>query len=240
MIWITGTSGLVAKNIINKLNELNLKYISTSKTTLDLTNFIDTDYFLKCNNVDIVINIAAKVGGVLDNTIDPYNYLLTNLKIQNNVIEGCIKYNIKKCIFLGSSCIYPKDYKQPLKEEYLLKDKLEPTNEGYALAKICGLKLCEYANKQFNKTKFICLMPCNLYGPFDHFNDTKSHVLSALISKIYDAKINNKSIVTILGNGKPKREFLYIDDLIDCILWSLNINITDIIKIQIIAFSFKL
>jgi GDP-L-fucose synthase len=141
--------------------------------------------------------------------------------MQNNIIDACIRYNVKKVLFLGSSCIFPVNFKQPLKEEYLMKGDLEPTNYGYALAKITGLKLCEYANKQFN-TRFISLMPCNLYGENDCFDLEKSHVLSALINKIYNAKLNNLDVVEVWGTGNQRREFMYVTDLVDCMLWSMN------------------
>ncbi len=228
VIYISGHKGFVGSNLLNKLKEEgynNLRYFT--KEQYNLKNYKDVDLIFYGNKPEYVFICAARVGGIQANIKDPYTFLYDNLTIQNNLINCCIKNNVKKVVFLGSSCIYPKDYTQPLKEEYLMQAPLEPTNEGYALAKIAGLKLCEYANKQF-ETKFISLMPCNLYGPGDTFEIEKSHVLSALVKKIYDAKKQKQKNVEIWGDGEAKREFLYISDLIDCIIWSIkNLDKTD-------------
>jgi GDP-L-fucose synthase len=221
-IFITGNTGLVGKNLINKMKKdgyNNLIY-ETHKN-LDLLNQRIVNKYFVTNRPNYVIHTAAKVGGIQANINNPYGFLYENLMIQNNVINACIKYRVKKVIFLASTCMYPRDYKQPLKEEYILEAPVEPTNESYALAKICGAKLCQYANKQFD-TKFIVLSLSNLYGDGDNFHPENSHVLSALIKKIYDAKINEKKEVVIWGTGKPRREFLYVDDLGDCIVWAMN------------------
>ena len=220
-VYVTGHNGFVGKHLVTELTKLNYEVIIPSKE-LDLKNQESTEYFFKSWKPDWVIHCAAVVGGIGANIKEPYKFLFDNLQIQNNVIDNCIKYKVKKVLFLGSSCIYPKDYRHPLVEEDLLTAPLEPTNEGYAIAKIVGLKLCEYANRTQNNTKFVSLMPCNLYGPGDHFHLERSHVISALIMKIYDAYINNKKIVEVWGSGNPKREFLFVEDLVDGIIWSVN------------------
>lgn len=218
-IFILG-SGFVGTNTFKMLQYrgyYNSKLISRKE--LNLFDTIAVNEFFRSNKIDYIILTGAKVGGIQANMNNQFGFLYENLLIQNNVIPNCIKYNIKSVI-LGSSCIYPKDYIQPLKEEYLLNAPLENTNEGYSLAKITALKLCEYANRELN-SNLISLMPCNIYGPNDNFDLNNSHVLSALIKKIVDAKDSN-SDVTVWGTGEQRREFLYIDDLSDGIIWSLN------------------
>jgi len=218
-IFILG-AGFVGKNLYKTL--INRGYYNTiilNRSKLDLFNTQKVNEFFDKTNIDVIVLAGAKVGGIQANMNNQFSFLYENLLIQNNVIPNCIKHNIKSVI-LGSSCIYPKDYIQPLKEEYLLKSDLEKTNEAYSLAKICGLKMCEYANKKYN-SNLISLMPCNIYGQYDNFNLENSHVLSALVKKFVDAQKNNTS-VEIWGNGKQRREFLYIDDLSDAIIWALN------------------
>jgi GDP-L-fucose synthase len=173
-----------------------------------------------------VIDAAAKVGGILANYDFPYQFLMENLQIQNNLIDGAFKNNIKKFIFLGSSCIYPKFAAQPLKEEYLLTDSLESTNEWYAIAKITGVKACQAIGKQYNKD-YVSLMPTNLYGAFDNFDLHSSHVLPAMLRKFHEAKINNHSDVTLWGSGTPLREFLFVDDLADAVVFTLENNLPE-------------
>lgn len=226
---VLGSNGFVGKKLVERLlmgSDWDI-YTPTS-CQVDLRNQYDTHEFFKYVPKDsVVFFLAAKVGGIKANMADPYHFLFDNLSIQNNVVNACLNRGIERMIFLGSSCIYPKDYpEQPLKEEYLLRGIPEPTNEGYALAKIAGLKLIQYANKQFGMN-YISLMPSNLYGPGDCFDSIKSHVLSATIKKVVDAKRNNEPI-KIWGTGKPRREFLYVDDLVDCMLWSVkNISKTE-------------
>lgn len=221
-IYVTGSTGLVGSNLLKRLErEGYTNLIYKDHKDLDLINQQEVVLFFHKEKPEYVFHCAVIVGGIQANIDNPYKFLFNNLMMQNNVIDVAIKNEVKKILFLGSSCIYPKDYKQPLKEEYLLQAPMEETNLGYALAKIAGLKLCKYANKQFN-TNFISLMPCNLYGPGNDFDPIKSHVLQALIRKIYEAKINNKKEVIIWGSGKPRREFLYVDDIVDCMLWSMN------------------
>jgi len=220
-IYVAGHTGFVGKNLLQALKKEGYKEVITkTHKELDLKNQEDVMRFFREHQPQYVFICAAMVGGIGANIKNPFHFLLDNLRIQNNLIEGCMIYP-SRTVFLGSSCIYPKDYKQPLKEEYLMEGPLEPTNEGYALAKIAGLKLCEFANKRPGQ-KFISLMPCNLYGPGDTFSLVRSHVLSALVKKIVDAKIFCKGTVEIWGTGKARREFLYIDDLINCMLWAIN------------------
>jgi GDP-L-fucose synthase len=221
-ILITGGGGMVGSALIARLkkNKFNNLLTPTSKE-LDLTSQKKVfDYFSK-NQIDYVFHLAAKVGGIAANIESPADFLYENIIMESNVIHAAYKNNIKKLVFLGSSCIYPKECKQPMKEDSLLTGKLEPTNEGYALAKIAGLKLCEYYNKQY-KTNYIALMPCNLYGENDHFELKKSHVISALIYKFTKAKKENSPFVEIWGTGKAQREFLYIDDLVDALYFFMK------------------
>ena len=166
---------------------------------------------------------AAKVGGINANNSYPADFLLDNLQIQTNIFEAAYKYRVKKLFFLGSSCIYPKKAKQPISENSLLSGNLEKTNQSYAIAKISGIEACKAFNFQYN-TNWTAIMPSNLYGPGDNYNLNTSHVLPALIKKIHIAKINNQKNVTIWGTGEPKREFLYVDDLADCLIFLMNIS----------------
>ena len=194
--------------------------IIRSSKELDLTNQADVQLFFKNEKPDVVIDAAAKVGGILANNNYPYNFLMENMQIQNNLIRTALESNVKKFIFLGSSCIYPKFSPQPIKEEYLLTDSLEPTNEWYAIAKISGVKLCESIRRQFKKD-FVSLMPTNLYGPFDNFDLESSHVLPAMLRKFHKAKTDN-SDVKLWGSGKPMREFLHVDDLAQAVVFALE------------------
>lgn len=164
---------------------------------------------------------AAHVGGINANNTTPADFIYINMEIQNNVIKAAHDYKVKKLLFLGSSCIYPKMCPQPIKEEYLLSDYLEPTNEGYALAKISGLKICQFFKRQYGDD-FISCMPTNLYGPYDNFDLKTSHVMPALIRKFHEAKVNNKPFVEIWGTGKPLREFLYVDDMADACVFLME------------------
>jgi GDP-L-fucose synthase len=170
---------------------------------------------------DVVIDAAARVGGILANNSFPYQFLMENMQIQNNLIDASLKNEVEKFIFLGSSCIYPKMAPQPLKEEYLLTDSLEPTNEWYAVAKITGIKTCEAIRKQFGKD-YVSLMPTNLYGTHDNFDLNTSHVLPAMIRKFHEAKENNNAAVTLWGSGTPMREFLFVDDMAASVIFALE------------------
>ena len=212
-IFLAGHKGLVGSSILRHFKKKKYKKIFTiDKKKLDLTNQLKTEKYLKKINPDFVIIAAAKVGGIYVNQNFKAEFIYNNIMIQTNLIHASYKTGVKKLIFLGSSCIYPKYCKQPIKEEYLLSGKLEPTNDAYAIAKIAGLKMCDAYNQQY-KLNYICLMPTNLYGPNDNYNLKNSHFFPALISKIYNAKTNNKKFIKIWGNGLAKRELLYVDDL---------------------------
>ena len=221
-IYIAGHQGMVGSacwRALEKLGYTNL--IGRTSKQLDLRNQSHVYDFLNITKPDVIIDAAAKVGGILANNNYPYQFLMENMQIQNNLISAAHKLNVSKFIFLGSSCIYPKFAPQPLKEEYLLTDSLEPTNEWYAIAKISGVKLCEAIRKQFNKD-FVSLMPTNLYGPNDNFDLKTSHVLPAMIRKFHEAKENNHSDVNLWGSGTPMREFLHVDDLANAVIFALE------------------
>ena len=216
-IYIAGHNGMVGKSIHNYLKKNNIGFIITaSKKKLNLENSIKVDKFIKKNKPDVIINCAGKVGGILANNKFPTEFLHENIQIQTNLIKSSYFNNIEHFINLGSSCIYPKNSKQPIKESYLLTGSLEKTNEAYALAKIVGLKMCEFYNSQYNKS-YLTLMPCNLYGPNDNFDSKKSHFLPALIKKIIENKKEDKKFIDIWGTGKPKREVMHVDDLASAI-----------------------
>ncbi len=215
-IWVAGHNGMVGRAITENLIKNNLEVITVNRASLDLTNQSETFEWIKRNSPEVIFLAAAKVGGILANKNDQTGFLYENLMIQNNIIKAAADSKVKKLIFLGSSCIYPKESKQPIKEEALLSNTLEKSNEGYALAKIAGLKLCSYYFKEYNKD-FITIMPTNLYGPNDNYDLETSHVLPALINKITFAKKYKKEKVEIWGTGKPKRDFLHVDDLADAI-----------------------
>jgi GDP-L-fucose synthase len=221
-IYVAGHRGLVGSAIMRKLKKEgynNLVYRTSSE--LDLRRQKKVEDFFKEEKPEYVILAAAKVGGIQPNNTYSAEFLYDNLMIETNVIETAYQNDVKKLLFLGSSCIYPKFADQPMKEDYLLSGKLESTNEGYAVAKITGIKLCEHYNKQYG-TNFISAMPTNLYGPNDNFDLETSHVLPALIRKFHEAKTNDEDEVVIWGTGKPKREFLHVDDLADALLYLMN------------------
>ena len=197
--------------------------ICQSRKTLDLLDQKKTFNFLKRVKPDFIIIAAAKVGGILANKEQKAKFIYENLMIQTNLIHSAYLIGVKKLIFLGSSCIYPKYCKQPILENFLLSGKLEETNDAYAIAKIAGIKMCEAYNQQYN-TNFICLMPTNLYGPKDNYNLKSSHFFPALISKIHYAKLKNKKTITIWGDGTPKRELMYVDDLANACEYFLKKN----------------
>ena len=221
-IFVAGHNGLVGSSVVRRLKYFGFKKIITrTKKELDLRVQKKVQIFFKNNNIDAVINAAGKVGGIYANNTYRADFIYDNLSIQNNIINSCYLNRIKNLIFLGSSCIYPRDSKQPIKEEFLLKGPLEKTNESYAIAKIAGIKMCESYNFQY-KTHYKCLMPCNLYGPNDNFNLETSHFLPALIIKIYLAKLKKNNQIVIWGTGTPKRELMYVDDLADACIFFLK------------------
>lgn len=200
--------------------------IGQSSKELDLRNQNSVEDFFKNEKPEVVIDAAARVGGILANNTYPFQFLMENMQIQNNLINSSLKADVEKFIFLGSSCIYPKMAPQPLKEEYLLTGPLETTNEWYAVAKITGVKSCEAIRKQFGKD-YISLMPTNLYGPFDNFDLKTSHVLPAMIRKFHDAKLNGNTPVELWGSGTPMREFLYVEDLAEAVVFALENQFQD-------------
>ena len=202
------------------------KLVGKTSQDLDLRDQAAVSAFYNLEKPDVVIDAAAKVGGILANNDFPYQFLMENMQIQNNLIDGAFKSGVEKFIFLGSSCIYPKFAPQPLKEEYLLTNSLEPTNEWYALAKISGVKACESIRKQYHKD-YVSLMPTNLYGYNDNFDLKSSHVLPAMIRKFHEAKENNNSAVTLWGSGTPMREFLFVDDLAEAVVYALENKLDD-------------
>lgn len=225
-IYIAGHKGMVGSSIWRKLSsEGYTNLVGKSSKELDLTNQAAVNVFFETEKPEVVIDAAARVGGIMANSTFPYQFLMENLQIQNNLIDASLNNNVAKFIFLGSSCIYPKFAKQPLKEEYLLTDTLEPTNEWYAIAKITGVKACEAIKKQFGKD-FISLMPTNLYGTHDNFDYETSHVLPSMLRKFHEAKENNNSTVTLWGSGTPMREFLFVDDLADSVLFCIQNKLT--------------
>ena len=228
-IYVAGHTGMVGSAITNELKRRGYKnLILKNYPGLDLIRQKEVEEFFKSEKLEVVIVAAAKVGGILANNTYRAEFIYDNLMIESNIIHNAYKVGVEKIIFLGSSCIYPKLAPQPLKEEYLLSDYLEFTNEPYAIAKIAGIKLCENYYRQYG-SNFYSVMPTNLYGPNDNFNLETSHVLPALIRKFHEAKFKGQKEVTIWGTGKPLREFLFVEDLADAILFLLeNIDSKDI------------
>ena len=225
-VCIAGSNGMVGKSIYNLLkkngyNSSNKNLLTLTRKDSDLSDQKTLTAWFNKFRPDVLIIAAAKVGGIQANKTKPVDFLLENLKIQNNLIENSFKFGVKRLLFLGSSCIYPKFSKQPIKENYLLTDSLESTNQWYAIAKIAGLKLCEAYRRQYGFDA-ISLMPTNLYGPGDNYDLNGSHVMAALIRKFYEAKINDKKSVECWGTGKPLREFLYVEDLAEACLFTLK------------------
>ena len=221
-IYVAGNTGLVGSAIVRKLKENGYNnIISSPRSNFDLKSQYDVEKFFNINRPDYVFLAAARCGGIFDNINYPVDYLLDNLNIQNNIISTAYKYEVKKLMFFASSCIFPKESLQPIKEEYLLTGPLEPTNEPYSIAKIAGIKLCEAYRKQYG-CNFISVNPCNVYGPGDKFDPLKGHVMSSLIYKIWKAHKENKSDVICFGDGSPEREFIHVDDLADASLFLMN------------------
>ena len=221
-IFVTGHKGLVVSSILITLKKLGYKKIITvDKKKLDLRNQNKVLSFFKKKKIDAVINAAGMVGGIYANNTYKADFIYDNLSIQSNIIHSSYKFGVKNLVFLGSSCIYPRNSRQPIKESYLLSGELEKTNEPYAIAKIAGIKMCESYNFQYG-TNYKCLMPCNVYGPNDKYDLENSHFYPALIHKIFNAKIKNKKSITIWGTGQAKREMMFVDDLADAIIFFLK------------------
>ena len=221
-IYIAGHKGLVGSAIFRQLKKKGYKKILIAdKSKLDLTNQSKVYNFLKKEKPKFIFIAAAKVGGIYSNSNYPAEFIHNNLIIQNNIIHSAYLCNIKDLIFLGSSCVYPKLCKQPIKEDYLLNGPLEKTNEAYAVAKIAGIKMCESYNLQFN-TNYKCLMPTNTFGPNDNYDALNSHFFPSLIKKIHEIKIKGKKELTIWGDGSPKREVVYVDDIADACIYFMK------------------
>ncbi len=231
-IFVAGHKGLVGSAILRNLRQKGYNnLILKSRKELDLINQRQVNEFFEKEKPDYVFLAAAKVGGIGANSIYPADFIYENLMIESNVIHAAYRYKVRKLLFLGSSCIYPKMCPQPIKEEYLLTGSLETTNEAYALAKIAGLKMCQFYNQQYG-TNFISVMPTNLYGPNDNFDLESSHVLPAMIRKFHEAKIRGDSEVVLWGDGTPLREFMYVDDLADaCVYLMENYSGSEFINI---------
>ena len=223
-IYLAGHNGMVGSAIHRKLIEKGfVNIICRSSEDLDLTNQQNVHNFLQDESPDYVVIAAAKVGGIFANDSYPAEFIYKNIMIEANLVHGSYLAGVSKLLFLGSSCIYPKESQQPIKEDYLLSGHLEPTNEPYAIAKIAGIKLCESYNRQYG-TDYRSIMPTNLYGPNDNFHSKNSHVIPALIRKFHEAKVENKPLVEIWGSGKPMREFLHVDDIADASIHIMNID----------------
>ena len=221
-IFIAGHNGMVGRSLKNFLKEKKFTNIITiNRKDLDLKDKLKVEEYIKIKKPSLIINCAGKVGGILANSMYPTEFLDENISIQMNLIRGAYKNKVKHLINLGSSCIYPKNSKQPIKEEYILSGNLEKTNEAYALAKIVGLKACEYYNQQYG-TSYLTVMPCNLYGPNDNFHLKNSHFIPALIKKFVNSKKSKKKEVEIWGSGKPKREIMYVDDISSAIFFIIK------------------
>ena len=226
-IFIAGHKGMVGSALVRFLKIQDIELITKDRKELDLLNHLDVQNFFVNEKIDQVYLAAAKVGGIHANKTYPADFIYKNLTIQNNVIHNAFLSGVKKLLFLGSSCIYPKDANQPMREEELLTGKLEPTNESYAIAKIAGIKMCESYNRQYGQSHNVdyrSIMPTNLYGPGDNYHPENSHVIPALIYRFHEAKINNLPNVTIWGTGTPKREFLYVDDMAKASIHLMNLD----------------
>ena len=222
-IYVAGHKGLAGSAILDCLKKSGFNNILLQNhKELELTNQIATSEFFKSEKPDYVFLAAAKVGGIQANSLYPADFVYQNISIQTNIIHQSYLNNVKRLLFLGSSCIYPRDCKQPIKEEYLLTGPLESTNSAYAVAKIAGIEMCSSYNRQYN-TKYLAVMPTNLYGPGDNYDLQSGHVIAALIRKFYEAKKSNSQSVTVWGSGKPKREFLYSTDLAKACVFLMNL-----------------
>jgi GDP-L-fucose synthase len=208
-IYLSGGNGMVGRNIIDHIEAKNYEILSPKSSDLNLLNYNDTKNYITSNKPDIIIHTAGVVGGIEANINNPVKFLVENTQMGINILTVSKEMKIKTFINLSSSCMYPKDSNNPLSEEQILSGELEPTNEGYALAKICTTKLCEYINREDNSFSYKTIIPCNLYGKYDNFDNNSSHMIPAVIKKIHEAKKNNLQFVNIWGDGLARREFMY-------------------------------
>ena len=213
-VFVAGSNGMVGRALVHRLEGEDVTLLTSPRAELDLTDPTAVDSWIAANRPDVVIIAAAKVGGILANKTYPVDFLEQNLLIQTNLMRSCHRHDVERLLFLGSSCIYPRDCPQPIKEEYLLTGPLEPTNDAYALAKIAGLRLVRAYREQHGRAWISC-MPTNLYGPHDNFDPETSHVLPALIRRFVEAVETGAPTITVWGSGNPRREFLHVDDLAD-------------------------
>ncbi|MGE8160040.1 GDP-L-fucose synthase [Paraburkholderia sp. NPDC080076] len=226
-IFVAGHRGMVGSALVRRLAAEGYQNVITrSRKELDLTDQAAVNRFFESEKIDVVLLAAARVGGILANATQPGEFIYENLVIETNVIHAAYRAKVERLVFFGSSCIYPKQCPQPIREEYLLTSPLEPTNDAYAIAKIAGLKLCEAYNREYN-TQYVALMPTNLYGPNDNYDLKSSHVLPALVRKAHEAKLNGEPALTVWGSGTPRREFLHVDDLAAATLFVLEHNVTE-------------
>ena len=221
-ILITGGSGMVGRNFFEHYKSKNYFILNPNRTEMNLLNFQEVDNYLLKNKPDIVIHAAARVGGIQANIKNPILFLCENADMGKNLLLSAKKQNITKIINLSSSCVYPKNMEIPLEEEFILSGSLEPTNEAYAIGKIFTQKLCSYINKEYTDFSYKTLIPCNLFGKYDNFDLETGHLLPNIINKIHHAKLNKENKVIIWGDGSVKREFMYVNDLIDCIYYSIE------------------
>jgi GDP-L-fucose synthase len=221
-ILVTGSNGMVGRNIL--MHQLSKKYklIAPTKSELNLLDYSEVEKYFKLNKPDIIIHAAGIVGGIQANMVNPVKFLIDNTDMGRNVLMAAREANIKKLINLASSCMYPRNAKNPLSENLILKGELEPTNEGYALAKIFATRLCEYITREDRAFFYKTIIPCNLYGKFDKFDPQNSHMLPAVIKKIHEAKVNKENILEIWGDGTAKREFMFVEDLVDFIYFAIE------------------
>ncbi|MFM0698756.1 GDP-L-fucose synthase family protein [Paraburkholderia sediminicola] len=226
-IFVAGHRGMVGSALVRRLNAEGYHNVVTrSRAELDLKDQAAVNRFFEQDKIDVVLLAAARVGGILANASQPGEFIYENLVIETNVIHAAYRAQVERLVFFGSSCIYPKQCPQPIREEYLLSSPLEPTNDAYAIAKIAGLKLCEAYNREYG-TQYVSLMPTNLYGPNDNYDLNSSHVLPALLRKAHEAKVNGAATLTVWGSGTPRREFLHVDDLAAATLFVLEHNVTE-------------
>jgi GDP-L-fucose synthase len=226
-IFVAGHRGMVGSALVRRLAAEGYPNVVTrSRAELDLMDQAAVNRFFEAERIDVVLLAAARVGGILANASRPGEFIYENLVIETNVIHAAYRARVERLVFFGSSCTYPKQCPQPIREEYLLTSPLEPTNDAYAIAKIAGLKLCEAYNREYN-TQYVALMPTNLYGPNDNYDLNSSHVLPALLRKAHEARLNGAASLTVWGSGTPRREFLHVDDLAAATLFVLEHNVTD-------------